>query len=61
MTSTKNFTSFVISNLFDAYDWLKVFAGDLHNRLIDLDSENMELSSTELSNKSKGIMKRPKP
>ncbi|KAF6065179.1 impB/mucB/samB family protein [Candida albicans] len=60
MTSTKNFTSFVISNLFDAYDWLKVFAGDLHNRLIDLDSENMELSSTELSNKSKGIMKRPK-
>ena len=53
MTSTKNFTSFVISNLFDAYDWLKVFAGDLHNRLIDLDSENMELSSTELSNKSK--------
>lgn len=60
MTSTKNFTSFVISNLFDAYDWLKVFAGDLHNRLIDLDNENMELSSTELSNKSKGIMKRPK-
>ena len=60
MTSTKNFTSFLVNNLFDAYDWLKVFAGDLHNRLIDLDNENIELSSTELSKKSKGIMKRPK-
>ncbi|CAI5756756.1 unnamed protein product [Candida verbasci] len=60
MTSTKNFNIDYVRNLFDAYGWLTVFAGDLWNRLIDLDNENMELSLVKHSNKDKGNIRRPR-
>ncbi|EGW33496.1 DNA polymerase eta subunit [Spathaspora passalidarum NRRL Y-27907] len=61
MTSTKNYLpQKPLQNLGEAYGWLKVFAGDLYNRLIDLDYENLDLSKSKLSKKEKGIIKRPK-
>lgn len=61
MMSAKNFRNGSIKNLKDSFDWIKVFSGDLYNRLIDLDNENLQLSITKLSTRSKGlIIKRPK-
>ncbi|KAI5957666.1 eso1 [Candida theae] len=60
MMSTKNFLGSRGWSLADAYDWLTVFSGDLSNRLADLDNESMELSTTKLSNKEKGVLRRPK-
>ena len=60
MMSTKNFLGSKGWTLADAYDWLTVFSGDLSNRLTDLDNESMELSLTKMSNKEKGVLRRPK-
>ncbi|KAG7662700.1 eso1 [[Candida] subhashii] len=61
MASNKNFLpQKPVATLGQAYGWLKVFAGDLYNRLIDLDNENLELSMSKLSKKQKGYVKRPK-
>ncbi|KAI5954039.1 eso1 [Candida margitis] len=60
MMSTKNFLGTKGWSLADAYDWLTVFSGDLSNRLTDLDNESMELSLTKMSNKEKGVIRRPK-
>lgn len=60
MMSTKNFLGTRNWTLADAYDWLTVFSGDLSNRLTDLDNESMELSLTKMSNKEKGVIRRPK-
>ncbi|KAG5417182.1 eso1 [Candida metapsilosis] len=60
MMSTKNFLGTRGWSLADAYDWLTVFSGDLSNRLVDLDNESMELSMTKISNKEKGVLRRPK-
>ncbi|EMG51034.1 DNA polymerase eta, putative [Candida maltosa Xu316] len=60
MTSTKNFTFDAVANLEDAYGWIKVFSGDLHNRLVDLDNENLELSLTKMETKEKNVIRRPK-
>ncbi|KAI5964773.1 eso1 [Candida pseudojiufengensis] len=60
MTSTKNFRDNSPWTLEDAYGWLIVYAGDLTNRIMDLDNESMELSQTKFSTRDKGILKRPK-
>ncbi|KAI3404699.2 eso1 [Candida oxycetoniae] len=60
MTSTKNFRDNSPSSLKDAYEWLTVFAGDLSNRLLDLDNESMDLSITKVSKRERGVLRRPK-
>ncbi|CAK9440545.1 uncharacterized protein LODBEIA_P46100 [Lodderomyces beijingensis] len=60
MMSTKNFRDNSPWSLQDAFEWLTVYAGDLSNRLLDLDNESMELSMTKVSGKEKGILKRPR-
>ncbi|CUM66836.1 uncharacterized protein PRCAT00004520001 [Priceomyces carsonii] len=57
MMSRKNFT-FKVDRFSDAQDWLNVFVGDLCNRLIDLDDENMNVSI--LQRTSNPVLKRPK-
>lgn len=42
MMSRKNFVS-KVNTLADAYDWIRVFAGDLYGRFIELDDENLNL------------------
>ncbi|RCK55326.1 DNA polymerase eta [Candida viswanathii] len=60
MMSAKNFALGSVKTLNDAYGWIRVFSGDLFNRLVDLDNETMELSLTKLSSRDKGVIKRPK-
>lgn len=48
MMSRKNFVS-TVATLADAFDWIKVFAGDLYGRLTELDDENMNLSLLQSS------------
>ncbi|ODV77098.1 DNA polymerase eta subunit [Suhomyces tanzawaensis NRRL Y-17324] len=61
MMSRKNFMARKPLETFqDAYDWIVVFAGDLYNRLIELDDESLNLSMLQSSNKDKGTIKRPK-
>ncbi|KAI5951515.1 eso1 [Candida jiufengensis] len=60
MTSTKNFRDNSPWSMNDAYEWLVVYAGDLTNRIQDLDNESIELSNTRLSKRDKGVLKRPK-
>lgn len=57
MMSAKNFT-ITFNKLGDAFDWIRVFVGDLYNRLIELDEENLNLS--ELENSSDPVIIRPK-
>lgn len=60
MMSRKNFmTKNPVDNFADAYDWLLVFAGDLYNRMIELDDEAKNLSMTEFNCKAENI-RRPK-
>ncbi|CUM45401.1 uncharacterized protein AC631_02600 [Debaryomyces fabryi] len=61
MMSRKNFLSKKpVNNLLDAYDWIKVFAGDLYNRLIELDDESLNLLMLQQSHRGKGYIRRPK-
>ena len=61
MMSRKNFLAkHPVETLSDADSWIKVFAGDLYNRMIELDEENLRLSMLQVSNKEKGVIKRPK-
>ncbi|KAK6458581.1 DNA polymerase eta subunit [Scheffersomyces xylosifermentans] len=61
MMSRKNFIQKIpVETLGDAFSWIKVFAGDLYNRMIELDEENLRLSMSQEVVKVKGILKRPK-
>lgn len=61
MMSRKNFLSKnPVNNLHDAYDWIKVFAGDLYGRLIELDDESLNLLMLQESRRGKGYIRRPK-
>lgn len=45
MMSLKNFLSKrPVNTVGDAFDWIKVFVGDLYGRLVELDDESMNLS-----------------
>lgn len=60
MMSRKNFTSRTyVTTLKDAIDWLKVFSGDLVNRIVELDDESMNLETGD-SKVKKGFVRRPK-
>lgn len=60
MMSRKNFTSRTyVTTLKDAIDWLKVFSGDLVNRIVELDDESMNLENDD-SKGTKGFVRRPK-
>lgn len=61
MMSRKNFVSRKpVNTLLDAYDWIKVFAGDLYNRLIELDDESLNLLMLQQTSRIKGYIRRPK-
>lgn len=46
MMSRKNFQAKrPVQTVADAFDWIKVFVGDLYGRLIELDDENMNLQN----------------
>lgn len=61
MMSRKNFlVKKPVETMADAYGWVLVFAGDLYNRMIELDDESLNLSMLQSSNKEKGAIKRPK-
>lgn len=46
MMSRKNFqTKRPVQTVADAFDWIKVFVGDLYGRLVELDDENMNLQN----------------
>lgn len=61
MMSRKNFIpQRPVKTLYDIFSWLRVYAGDLHNRFIDLDDENMNLLMLLVSHKEKGVLVRPK-
>ncbi|CAH2350304.1 DNA polymerase eta [[Candida] railenensis] len=59
MMSRKNFPGKPVANLKDAYDWIKVFVGDLKNRLIESDDESMNISSSQYE-KQRPTIRRPK-
>lgn len=60
MMSRKNFMSKApVATFGDAYDWLLVFAGDLYNRMIELDEETMNLSMFDFNSKAH-VVRRPK-
>lgn len=61
MMSRKNFVSrYPVSTLADAFDWIKVYLGDLYGRLIELDDENLNLSMLQKSTGDKGFIYRPR-
>lgn len=59
MMSRKNFLK-PVATLFDAFEWIKVFVGDLYSRLIELDDENLNLSMLQEDAREKGFIMRPK-
>lgn len=59
MMSRKNFQIKAVNNLRDAYDWIKVFSGDLHHRLIEQDDESMNVLALQ-QNTSRPTIRRPK-
>lgn len=59
MMSRKNFLK-PVETLFDAYEWIKVYVGDLYSRLIELDDENLNLSMLQEEMREKGFIMRPK-
>lgn len=59
MMSRKNFPGKPIVRLIDAFDWIKVFVGDLYNRLIELDDESMNILLLQ-ADKHKPTIRRPK-
>lgn len=61
MMSRKNFvTKHPVKTLQEVYDWVRVFVGDLYHRLIELDDENLNLLTLQVSDKEKGYIMRPK-
>lgn len=59
MMSRKNFTAKnPVNTLSDAFDWIKVFVGDLYGRLVELDDENMNLSASQ--SQAQGFIYRPR-
>lgn len=61
MMSRKNFLNkHPVDTMADAYDWVKVFIGDLYGRLIELDDENMNLSMLQQEHGEKGFIYRPR-
>lgn len=61
MMSRKNFLSrYPVKTLGDAFDWIKVYLGDLYGRLIELDDENMNLSMLQKSDGEKTFIYRPR-
>ncbi|KAG7191358.1 DNA-directed DNA polymerase eta rad30 [Scheffersomyces spartinae] len=62
MMSRKNFqVKYPVQTLGDAFDWIKVFVGDIISRIVELDDENMELSpTTALPTKRRNVVRRPK-
>jgi DNA polymerase eta len=59
MMSRKNFQIKAVNNLRDAYDWIKVFSGDLHHRLIEQDDESMNVLVLQ-QDTSRPTIRRPK-
>lgn len=59
MMSRKNFPGKPVTTWKDANDWIMVFAGDLYNRMIELDDESMNISMLQ-ENKEKPNIRRPK-
>lgn len=61
MMSRKNFLSrHPVASLADAYDWIRVYLGDLYGRLIELDDENMNLSMLQQNSADRGFIYRPR-
>ncbi|KAK6465636.1 DNA polymerase eta subunit [Scheffersomyces coipomensis] len=61
MMSRKNFlVNHPVTTLGAAYGWLRVYAGDLYNRMIELDDQNLNLSMSQVSERDKGIVSRPR-
>lgn len=62
MMSRKNFLPRKPVKTFgDAYDWIKVYVGDIYGRLIELDDENMNLSMLQTADdKNKRFIYRPR-
>lgn len=62
MMSRKNFLPRrPVKTMADAYDWIKVYIGDLYGRLIELDDENMNLSMLQTGeDKNKRYIYRPR-
>lgn len=61
MMSRKNFVSrHPVCTLTDAFDWIKVYSGDLYGRLIELDDENLNLSMLQKSGGERGFIYRPR-
>lgn len=61
MMSRKNFLPRKpVKTLGDAYDWIKVYIGDLYGRLIELDDENMNLSMLQKEGKNQRYIYRPR-
>ena len=53
MMSRKNFSkNSRVRTVGDAYEWIQVFVGDINNRLIELDDENMNVLNLQLKNSS---------
>lgn len=61
MMSRKNFLGkHPVDTMADAYDWVRVFVGDLYGRLVELDDENMNLSMLQTAGGEKGFIYRPR-
>lgn len=62
MMSRKNFLPRrPVKTMADAYDWIKVYIGDLYGRLIELDDENMNMSLLQNNpDKEKRYIYRPR-
>lgn len=57
--SRKNF-KFPVGSVSEAADWLKVFAADLVNRLLEVDEENISIASSTASVRDAQILTRPR-
>ena len=61
MMSRKNFIEKTpVKTVGDAYDWIKVFVGDLYGRLVELDSESMNLSLLQQEAGDRASIARPR-
>lgn len=61
MMSRKNFLADCpVKTVGDAYDWIKVFVGDLYGRLVELDYESLNLSMLQTNPNGKASISRPK-
>lgn len=61
MMSRKNFLADCpVKTVGDAFDWIKVFVGDLYGRLVELDYESMNLSMLQTNPNGRASISRPK-